>query len=172
MLAVIKIIDGVTAGIGKVISILTLLIVLLTTSLVVLRYGFNWNSIAWQEVVLYMHATVFLLGAAWALQTDSHVRVDILYRGFSARKKAIANIIGTLFFLFPFFLLILYFSWGYMLKSWAVHESSTQAGGLPYVYLLKTLMPIFAVLMLVQGVAELCRNILILSGKIVPQEEQ
>lgn len=171
MQAVIRIIDGVNAVIGKVAAWLTLAIVLLTTVLVVARYGFNWNSIALQELVMYLHAAVFMLGAAWTLQKDGHVRVDIAYRGFSSRGKAVANIIGTLFFLFPFFLLILYFSWGYMLKSWAVHEGSTQAGGLPYVYVLKSLMPAFAVLMLLQGVAELLRNILILCGKIVPKAE-
>lgn len=168
----IKGIDAVSSAVGKLVSWLTLVMVLLTTFLVIARYGFSWNSIAMQELVLYMHASIFLLGAAWALQTDGHVRVDVLYRGFSARKKAIVNIIGTIFFLFPFFILILYFSWGYMMKSWTVHEGSTQAGGLPYVYILKSFMPTFAILMLIQGVAELIRNILIVSGNIMPQEEQ
>lgn len=172
MLAIIRVIDALTAVIGKTASWLTLMMIVVTSGLVIARYGFNKYSIPVQESVQYMHAAVFLLGAAWALQADGHVRVDIFYRGFSPRKKALANIFGTLLFLFPFFIMMLYFSWGYMLQSWQGHENSSQAGGLPYVYVLKTLMPLFAGLMLLQGAAELLRNILILCGKIAPPVQE
>lgn len=91
--------------------------------------------------------------------------------GASPRTKAIINIIGTVLFLLPFTAMILWFSWRYTANAWQVREASSNAGGLPYVYLLKTLIPVFAAMLILQGIAELCRNILILSGKIVPREE-
>lgn len=168
----IRTVDGITAFVGKMISWLTLAMVLITTYLVVMRYVFRVNSIALQEVVMYMHAAVFMLGAAWALQTNAHVRVDIFYRKFSAQKKALADIIGTVFFLLPFAVLVGYYGYKYAAGSWAQHEGSPQAGGLPYVYLLKSLLPAFACLMFVQGIAELLRNVLILSGKMILPEEE
>ncbi|SUO93489.1 TRAP transporter small permease subunit [Suttonella ornithocola] len=168
----IRAVDGITAFVGKTISWLTLAMVLITTYLVVMRYVFRVNSIALQEVVMYMHAAVFMLGAAWALQTNAHVRVDIFYRKFSAQKKAVADIIGTVFFLLPFAVLVGYYGYKYASGSWAQHEGSPQAGGLPYVYLLKSLLPAFAGLILIQGIAELLRNILILSGKMILPEEE
>ncbi len=168
----VRAIDRFTAIIGKTAAWLTLAMVLLTTYLVVMRYVFSVNSIAMQELVTYMHATVFMLGAAYVLQTDSHVRVDIFYRGFTPRRKALANIFGTLFLLLPFALLFLFYSWHYAASSWRYHEGSAQAGGLPYVYWLKTLLPAFSLLMILQSIAELLRNILNLSGKIVVREER
>lgn len=171
MKATVRMIDALSAFLGKSAAWLTLAIVLLTTYLVIGRYVFRSNSIALQELVLYMHAAVFMLGTAYALQRDEHVRVDVFYRDASPRNKAIINIIGTVLFLLPFAVLILWFSWRYTMNSWQVREASSNAGGLPYVYLLKTLIPIFAVTLILQGVAELLRNILILSGKIVPPQE-
>lgn len=167
----VRAIDALSAFIGKAVAWLTLAMVLLTTYLVVSRYVLRENSIALQELVLYMHAAVFMLGASWALQRDEHVRVDVFYRNASARNKAIVNIIGTLLFLLPFAATILYFSFGYAANAWRYHEGSMQAGGLPYVYVLKTLIPLFAGLLIMQGVAELLRNILILQGRIVPVQE-
>ena len=168
----VRAIDRFTAIIGKTAAWLTLAMVLLTTYLVVMRYVFSVNSIAMQELVTYMHATVFMLGAAYVLQTDSHVRVDIFYRGFTPRRKALANIFGTLFLLLPFALLFLFYSWHYAAVAWRYHEGSAQAGGLPYVYWLKTLLPAFSLLMILQSIAELLRNILSLSGKIIVREER
>lgn len=167
----VRAIDALSAFIGKAAAWLTLAMVLLTTYLVVSRYVLRDNSIALQELVLYMHAAVFMLGASWALQRDEHVRVDVFYRNASPRGKAVVNIIGTLLFLLPFALTILYFSWSYAANAWRYHEGSMQAGGLPYVYVLKTLIPLFAGLLIVQGIAELLRNILILQGRIVPVQE-
>lgn len=171
MQAVVRGIDALIGALGKTAAWLTLAMVLVTTVIVVMQFFFNKNSIALQESVMYMHATVFMIGAAYALQRDDHVRVDVLYRNFSPRKKALTNIVGTLFFLLPVAVLILWFSWADAARSWAVLEKSTQPGGLPYVYLLKSLMPLFAGLLILQGVAELLRNILILSGKVVLAEE-
>lgn len=172
MKKIISLIDGISIAVGKTTAWLTLAMVLLTTYLVVMRYVFNSTSIALQELVLYMHASVFMLGAAYALQSDQHVRVDVLYRGLSSRKKAVLDIIGTLCFLLPFTALVAYYGYNYAASAWKYREASTQPGGLPYVYLLKTLLPAFAVMMFLQGIAELLRNILIFMGKWHKAEEK
>lgn len=165
MQLVISFIDVMNRWIGRTVSWLTLIMVLLTSYLVIMRYVFSVNSIALQDVVSYLNATVAMLGTAYVLGINGHVRVDILYRNFSPKGKAVADIFGTLFLLLPFMVLFLYFSWGYAGNSWKYHEGSSQAGGLGYVYLLKSLLPAFAILMIVQGIAELLRNILVLMGK-------
>lgn len=171
MNALLRGIDGLSVFVGKAVAWLTLAMVLLTTYLVIGRYVLRTNSIALQELVVYMHAAVFMLGAAWALQRDEHVRVDVFYRNASPRTKAIVNILGTVLFLLPFAATILYFSFGYAANAWRYREGSMQAGGLPYVYVLKTLIPLFAGLLIMQGIAELLRNILVLKGRIVPARE-
>lgn len=171
MKGLIRGIDIFSAFLGKSAAWLTLVIVLLTTYLVVGRYVLRTNSIALQELVLYMHAAVFMLGAAYTLQRDEHVRVDVFYRDAPPRRKALINMIGTVLFLLPFSAMILWFSWRYTANAWQVREASSNAGGLPYVYLLKTLIPVFAVTLILQGIAELMRNFLILSGKIVAPQE-
>ena len=155
-------IDKVNDLVGKAIAWLTLLMVVQTFVIVVLRYQFNMGWIALQESVIYMHAVVFLLGTASTLKQDAHVRVDIFYREMSAQRKALVDIIGGLIFLLPVCSFILYSSWGYVLDSWEVKEASGEAGGLPWVYLLKTTLPVMAILLLLQGIAEILRNTLFL----------
>ncbi|MCG6942939.1 MAG: TRAP transporter small permease subunit [Thiohalocapsa sp.] len=156
--------DLVNAWVGRVIAWLALAMVLVTFLVVVLRYGFDAGSIALQESVTYMHATLFMLAAAYTLQRDGHVRVDIFYQGFSRRGRAWVDMLGTLILLVPVCLFILASSWGYVAESWAVHEGSREAGGLPYVYLLKTLMVAMPLLLLLQGVVWMLRNGLFLAG--------
>ncbi|WP_246840589.1 TRAP transporter small permease subunit [Lacimicrobium sp. SS2-24] len=139
----------------RLVSWLTLLMVLLVFAIVVLRYGFNLGWIAMQESALYLHAMVFLLGAAHTLKADEHVRVDIFYRKASAATQARIDIGGTLFLLVPVNLYILIVGWEYAAKSWALLEGSGEAGGLPLVFVLKTLIPLFALTMLLQGVAHI-----------------
>ena len=97
--SVVNVIDNFTEVIGKVISWLTLLMVILTFIIVVMRYGLNIGFIAMQESVLYFHGLVFMLGAAYTLKTDGHVRVDIFYQNFSNKKKALVNLLGSVFFI-------------------------------------------------------------------------
>mgnify|MGYP001818727215 CR=1 FL=1 len=156
--------DLVNTWVGRFIAWLALAMVLVTFLVVVLRYGFDAGSIALQESVTYMHATLFMLGAAVTLQLDGHVRVDIFYQRFSRRGRAWVDLLGTLVLLIPVCLFILASSWGYVTESWAVHEGSREAGGLPYVYLLKTLMVIMPALLLLQGVVWVLRNGLFLAG--------
>ena len=137
--------------IGRWVSWLTLLMVLLTFTIVFLRYGLNQGWIWLQESLTYLHALVFMTAAAWAFQTDDHVRVDIFYRGASARHKAWVNLFGTLTFLVPFSIFLIVIGWDYVAASWATKESSREAGGLPMVYLLKSLILVMPALLLIQS---------------------
>ena len=152
-------VERIIARIGKLCSWLNLAVVLLIFVIVVLRYVFNLGWIWLQEGVTYMHAAIFMLGAAWTLSLDGHVRVDIFYRDMDARKKALVNVIGTLLFLLPLCVFCLWVSFDYVLASWQLLEGSREAGGMPGVYLLKTLIPIMALLLGLQGVLLLMRQV-------------
>ena len=152
-------IDSIHLALCKFVSFFTLFMVLLTGLIVVLRYGFNLGWIAMQESVMYLHAGVFLLGAAHTLRVNEHVRVDIFYRQMSPVRKAWVDACGTLLLLFPVNTFILVLSYDYVMTSWQLMESSPEAGGLPLVFVLKSLILLFAVSMNLQGVAELIRNI-------------
>ena len=130
--------------------------------IVVLRYGFNTGAIAAQETVQYLHAAIFMLGAAVALQADKHVRVDIFYRRFSARQQAWVNGLGHVVFTLPLCGLIGWGSWDYVTDSWSAREASPEPSGLPFVYLLKTLIPAMAVLLALQALAQIASALTIL----------
>ena len=114
--------------------------------------GFNLGWIWLQESVTYLHAMVFMLAAAWAWQTDDHVRVDIYYRERSPRQKAVVNLVGTLIFLVPVCVFLIFISWNYVMVSWSGQEGSREAGGLALVYLQKTLILALPALLLLQAV--------------------
>ncbi len=137
---------------GRGISWLSLLMVVLIFAIVLMRYVFNAGSIALQESATYLHVAVFMLAAAWVLAEDGHVRVDIFYRDASPRYKAWVNLLGSLLLLLPFTIFIFVVSWDYVASSIALHEGSREAGGLPLVWLLKGIIPVFAVLLSVQAV--------------------
>ena len=156
--------DGFAEWTGRAISWLTLLMVLDTFAVVVLRYVFSLGWIAMQESVTYLHAFVFMLGAAYTLRHDAHVRVDIVYRGLGPRARATLDLIGTFIFLLPVCGFILWASWGYVATSWSLQEGSPEAGGLPLVYILKTAMPAMAVLVMIQGLSQALHCVLVLAG--------
>lgn len=160
--ALVRAIDRLTDTSGKLLAWLALAMALLTTFIVIMRYGFNSNSVFTQELVTYMHASMFLLGAAYALKVGAHVRVDIFYRDFSDRGRAWVNSLGGIVFLIPVCLFILVSSWNFVTEAWAIRESSSEPGGIPAVYLLKSLIPLMAVNLLLQGVAETLRSALFL----------
>jgi TRAP-type mannitol/chloroaromatic compound transport system permease small subunit len=136
---------------GRAVAWLTLLMTLLAFGVVVLRYGFNLGWIWLQESVTYLHALIFMVAAAWALQTDDHVRVDIFYRDRSERYQDTVNLAGTLLFLVPFSLFLLLIAWDYVAASWATREASREAGGLPLVWILKSLILVLPALLLLQS---------------------
>lgn len=156
-------IDSLNEFLCKIVSWFTLTMVLLTFLIVVLRYGFNLGWIAMQESVMYLHAMVFLLGAAHTLRVNEHVRVDIFYRSFSQIKQAKVDILGSLLLLMPVNIFIFMVSFEYVMRSWRVMEESQEAGGMPAVFLLKSLILIFPLTMLLQGIAEIVRNVARLS---------
>ncbi len=153
---------------GTVIAWLTIMMVLLTFSIVVLRYAFNLGWISMQESVTWMHAAVFMLGAAYTLKRDEHVRVDIFYRRMSMRRRALVDLLGTLIFLIPMAVFLAVSSWDYVSTSWLIREASREVGGLPYpfVSILKSLMPATAGMLILQGLANLLGAMLILTGRM------
>lgn len=158
----VLVIDDFTEKTGKVIAWLTLLMVLLSFIIVLLRYGFNLGWIAMQESVLYFHGIVFMLGAAYTLKAGGHVRVDIFYQHFSSKQKALVDFIGTLFLLLPVCIFIFIISFDYVMVSWRIMEQSSEAGGLPLVYLSKSLLLVMAITLSLQGIAEMSRNLLVI----------
>jgi TRAP-type mannitol/chloroaromatic compound transport system permease small subunit len=160
--ALVRCIDKFTDTSGKLLAWLVLAMGLLTAFIVVMRYGFNRNSIFTQELVTYMHACLFLLGTAYALKVGAHVRVDIFYRDFSDRGRAWVNSLGGIVFLIPVCLFVVASSWNFVTESWAMRETSSEPGGIPAVYLLKSLIPLMALNLLLQGIAEILRNALFL----------
>jgi len=158
------VIDSVNDWIGRTIAWLTLAMIIVVVAIVVGRYFFGVGSQWLTESVTWMHAAVFMLGAAYTLKHDDHVRVDVFYRRAMARRRALIDSAGTLLFLLPFCAFLLYEGIPYMLASWRIGEGSREAGGLPALYLLKALIPIAAALLALQGVAVLLRSILILRG--------
>ncbi|QFU77986.1 TRAP transporter small permease subunit [Halioglobus maricola] len=160
--SVVSTIDRVTDVTGRLLAWLALAMGLTTAVIVVMRYGFNTNSIFAQELVTYMHGSLFMLGAAYALKVGAHVRVDIFYREFSARGKAWVDTLGGIVFLIPFCLFVTMVSWQFVSESWAIGEISSEPGGIPAVYLLKGLIPAMALNLLLQGIAETLRSTLTL----------
>jgi TRAP-type mannitol/chloroaromatic compound transport system permease small subunit len=156
-------IDRTTAAIGRAAAWCCLFVVLAEFAVVVMRYAFGIGSIRLQESVLYAHAALFMLAAAWTLQTDGHVRVDIFYAQAHPRTKALIDLFGTVVFLLPVTVVIGVLSLPYVARSWAIFEGSPETSGLPFVYLLKTLIPLFALLLGLQGVAQALRAWLVLS---------
>jgi TRAP-type mannitol/chloroaromatic compound transport system permease small subunit len=147
-------IDRLNATIGRGAAWLAIAVVLLQFALVVARYLFGLGSVWLSETVVYAHATLFMLAAAWTLQAGGHVRVDIFYADASARAKGLVDLIGALLLLLPFMLVLLCLSAPYAMRSWAILEHSQETSGLPIVFLLKTLIPLFAILMALQGIAQ------------------
>lgn len=158
--ALVRGLDAFTESLGRSLAWLSLAMAAVTALVVILRYGFNIGSIAAQEAVTYMHGCLFMLGAAYTLKVDGHVRVDIFYREFSPRTKAWINSLGGIVFLLPVSLFILGVSWSYVAESWSIREVSPEPGGIPAVFLLKTLLLLLAVNLLLQGLAEILRNTL------------
>ncbi|WP_257281639.1 MULTISPECIES: TRAP transporter small permease subunit [unclassified Endozoicomonas] len=163
-------IDGLTERFGRLLSGFNLLLVVSVCLVVVLRYWFNSGSIALQELAMYFHALIFLGASSYTLKQGGHVRVDVFYNRMSARQRGWVNGLGTLFLLFPVCLFIGLMSFDYVSRSWRIMETSSDPGGLPLVYLLKSLILVFVVTLLLQGMAELLRSVLILAGKESPED--
>ena len=158
----IRIINLINKLIGETVSWLTLFMVLITFLVVVLRYGFNIGFIWMQESVRFMYAAVFLLCAGYTLLKDKHVRVDVLYLSLSERSKAIVDLLGSIFLLLPVCFVIFYYSWSYVINSWQQMEGSIEERGLHLVFIMKTFIWLFAILVSMQSLATIINSFIIL----------
>ena len=177
LLRLAGLITRVNEWIGRSVAWLTVAMVLVYFALVILRYVMDFGSIALQESVSYMHALVFMLAASWTLAQDGHVRVDIFYTRLSATGRAWVNLLGSLIFLLPISLFIFWVSLDYVADSWAQNdgrgEHSAESSGLPWVWLLKTAIPLMALQLALQGLAQAINNLnVIRQGSIEPNGEQ
>ena len=159
----VRVIDHLNDTIGRVVAWLTLAMVLVTFSVVVFRYVFSLGWVWMQESYVWLHGIIFMLGAGYTLLHNGHVRVDIFYRPKSDEKKAWVDLLGVIFLLLPVITFAFLGSWDYVLKSWMSLEESREAGGLPGLFLLKTVIWGFCVCVALQGVSLASRSILIIS---------
>lgn len=150
--------NRLTRLIGESVRWLSLLMVIFSCLVVVLRYSFSIPSIALQEAVMYLHASLFMLGAAYTWQQGGHVRVDVFYRNWSAQRQAWVDRLGIVLLVLPVCLFMLWVSWDYVASAWAIGEKSPEAGGLPFVYLLKSLIVALPLLIILQALAELANT--------------
>ena len=163
--------DSSIERLGNVLNVLMIALVCVVIVVVVGLYFFEIGSVALQELTTYLHATIFMLGIAYTLKHDGHVRVDIFYRNFSKRSQALINVIGGLVFILPISIFIGWSSWEYVLASWSIMETSIENNGLPFVYLLKTVMLIMPFLLAIQGLITVAKNLLALYGSSLTSAE-
>ena len=156
-----NIFDRIADAVGRVTAWLTLLMVMMTGVVVVLRYALDAGYIWMQESVIWMHATVFMLGAAYTLRHEEHVRVDIFYRGMSPRRRAIVDLAGVILFLLPVCGFLAYSAYDFAAAAWSMREITREPGGLPYpaIPLLKTVVMIMPVTLALQGVSMILRSL-------------
>lgn len=152
-------IDAINRAIGSVVSWLTLFMVLVQFTIVLMRYVFGVGSIFMQESIFYMHAVVFLAAGGYALLNESYVRIDIFYARMTSHGKAFIDLLGVLFLLIPLCLLIAWTGWPYVVRSWLMREGSPDGAGIPAVYLLKTVILVYAFVILIQGVSLAARSL-------------
>lgn len=161
----IKSIDNLSESLGKIISWATILLVIVVCIDVFTRYFMQTSSAAVQELEWHLFSLIFLMGASYTLKNEGHVRVDVIYGKFSEKKKAWINFIGTIIFLIPFCLLIIYSSKNFVLNSFAIGETSPDSGGLPARYILKAVLPVSFLFILLQGISLMLKSLLTLLNR-------
>lgn len=163
--ALIRLLDGCAALIGKTCAWLVVVMVLCTVANVVLRYSFGISIVKVYEVVLWSFGIVFCTAAGWALLRDEHVRVDVFYRAAKPRTKAVINLLGTLLLLAPLLWLLWERGLPYVLRSWKISEGSQELNGINAVYLLKSFILVFVVTLAMQGLSLALKSLLVLAGR-------
>ncbi len=153
MLQLSQRLDVINNSVGYVVRWLTLLLMLVQFMVVLLRYTFGYTDIGVNESVLYMHSSLFMLAAGYTLLVDGHVRVDIFYSKASPRTKHRIDLFGHIFLLIPSITVLLIYSWPAVRNSWSIFEGPLSVGGIPAVFLLKSLIPAFCILLLIQSVS-------------------
>lgn len=163
-----KAIDALNQRIGSWVAWLALIMVLVQFVVVLMRYVFGMGSIAMQESIIYMHGILFMVGAGYTLLHGGHVRVDIFYREATPKHKAKVDIFGVLAFLLPVCVLLWFYSWPYVVNSWNVYEGSKETSGIQAVFLLKTIVLVFVVLIALQGISLAIHSLGVLLDKEAP----
>jgi TRAP-type mannitol/chloroaromatic compound transport system permease small subunit len=153
--ASVNLLDRISAAVGRAAAWLTLFMVIVTFVVVVMRYVFDAGLIWLQESVIWMHAAVFMLGAAYTLRDEEHVRVDVFYRKMSARRRAWVNMTGVVIFLLPLCLFLAWNSFDFVTQSWRIREMSRESGGLPYplIPMLKSILLLMPLAVALQGLS-------------------
>ena len=159
--------DRISSASGQAAAWLTLFMVIVTFVVVMMRYVFDAGLIWVQESVVWMHAMVFMLGAAYTLRSEEHVRVDIFYRTMGERGRAWVDLIGVLIFLMPLCLFLAWNSFDYVTQSWSIQEASRESGGLPYPFIpmLKSVLLLMPIAVALQGLSLLLNSLQTLRGK-------
>ncbi|MEE8226775.1 MAG: TRAP transporter small permease subunit [Kiloniellales bacterium] len=170
----VRSIDRLNDAIGRSVAWLTLAMVLIAFTVVVLRYVYAIGWVWMQESYVWLHGIVFMIGAGYTLLHNGHVRIDIIYRPAGDRYKAVIDLFGSLLLLLPMVLIVFLVSIDYVASSWGKLEESREAGGLPGLFLLKTVIPLFCLLLGLQGLALAGRSLLVLSGnrELLPDAEE
>ena len=152
-------IDKLTDNIANGLLYILIALILLVFSTVFFRYVFNMSYIIVQEIIMYLHALIFMFGISYALKENSHVKIDVIYNRFNKRTQRVISIAGLVSFILPTALFIIYISIDMVTQSWMILEGSSEAGGLNLVFILKSLIPISGVLIFLQGISELIKHI-------------
>lgn len=161
----IRAISTLNRVVGEVLSWLALVCVLVCFTVVIQRYFFHSSTLWMQDLYVWVSGAMFTGVAGFALLRNDHVRVDIFYRPWSVRQKAIADLLGVVLFLLPFVILVWIFAWTNVARSWSFMEGSGNIGGMPGLYILKSFILVFCLLVGAQGVAMGLRSILVLAGR-------
>jgi TRAP-type mannitol/chloroaromatic compound transport system permease small subunit len=168
MLTLADRLDALNRWTGRTVRWLALAMVLVQFVIVLMRYLFGISYIFASESVLYMHAALFMLGAGYTLLVDGHVRVDIFYARWSTRRRARLDAAGAVLLLLPSMLLLAWVTWPFVRNSWAILEGPLSVGGIPASFLLKTMIPLFCALLVVQALAGLARDLVCLREPDAP----
>jgi len=152
-------IDKLTDNIANGLLYILIVLIVLVFSTVFFRYVFNMSYIIIQEIIMYLHALIFMFGISYALKENSHVKIDVLYNSLNKRAQRVISIAGLVSFILPTALFIIYISIDMVTQSWMILEGSSEAGGLNLVFILKSLIPISGVLIFLQGISELIKHI-------------
>lgn len=174
LVAFINLVDRLNERVGRGVAWMTLLMVMITFVVVILRYVYAVGWVWLQESYVWLHGVVFMVGAGYTLLHNGHVRVDIFYRPSSPRYKALIDLIGSFVLLLPMVMVVTYASYDFVLDSWVRLEESREAGGLPGLFLLKTVILLFCLLIGLQGLSLAARSFLVLIGhpEFKPEEEE
>lgn len=162
---IVRVISGLNTAIGKTFAWLSLVMVVVCFTVVVQRYFFATSTIWMQDLYVWLNGAMFTAVAGFALLRDDHVRVDIFYRPAPVRRKALIDLIGVAVFLMPFCWVVYSYSLNYIQRSWRLGEGSANIGGMPGLYILKSFILVFVVLVALQGLAMALRSILVLAGR-------